>query len=301
MIYDCTKTLEVIKNEVKEFKKDGLNKSLLIISAGDKPDSQSYIKSKEKMASELGVNLDVAHINHTFFTTTNNNKKELYSDRIEELINKAQHLYDGIMIQVPLPLYRDKVYTTKLTKDLINLIPERKDVDCLTDINLGKLFNNEDNCKAPCTPTGIMKLFEVNNCDLDGKDVLIINRSEAVGKSLAHLLINKNATVTIAHSHTKDLATKIIRADIIIVAVGIKDFIPYNLLKEMDNLNKEKIIIDVGINKVDDTSKKICGDVEYNCTDHIDKLKELKNIYITPVPKGIGPLTVASLFYNLYK
>ena len=189
-------------------------------------------------------------------------------------LNNDEYVH-GILLQLPLPegFNADK---------LINYIARNKDVDGLTDINLGKLFNNKP-CLISCTPQGIMKLLENESIDLEGKNVTIVGRSNLVGKPLIGLMLNKNATVTICHSKTENLSKHTKNADILVVAVGKKHFIKENMVKE------DAVVIDVGINKEDG---KLYGDVDF------DKVKT-KAKKITPVPGGVGPMTVAMLMSNV--
>lgn len=255
--------LEELKKEVKHYM---IKPCLAVVQIGDDPASNTYIKAKEKACNEIGI-----YFKHIKFQET---VKEI------EVINKILELNSdeyvhGILLQLPLPegFNADK---------LINYIARNKDVDGLTDINLGKLYNNKP-CLISCTPQGIMKLLENENVDLEGKNVTIVGRSNLVGKPLAGLMLNKNATVTICHSKTENLNKHTKNADILVVAVGKKHFIKENMVKE------GAIVIDVGINKEDG---KLYGDVDFNSV----KPKVEK---ITPVPGGVGPMTVAMLMKNV--
>ena len=255
--------IEEIKKEVKHFM---IKPCLAVIQIGDDPASNTYIKAKEKTSNEIGI-----YFKHIKFSETT---KEI------EVINKILELNNdeyvhGILIQLPLPegFNQDK---------LINYIARNKDVDGLTDINIGKLYNNKPGLVS-CTPLGIMKLLEHENIDVAGKNVTIVGRSKLVGKPLMGLMLNKDATVTICHSKTENLSKYTKNADILIVAVGKKHFIKENMVKE------GAIVIDVGINKEDN---KLYGDVDY------EKVKEKAKL-ITPVPGGVGPMTVAMLMSNV--
>ena len=262
-----------IKNEIiselkKQVKQYMIKPCLAVIQIGDDPASNSYIKSKEKACNEIGI-----YFKHIKFNET---VKEI------EVINKILELNNdeyvhGILLQLPLPegFNQDK---------LINYIARNKDVDGLTDINVGKLFNNKPGMVS-CTPLGIMKLFEKENIDVKGKNVTIVGRSNLVGKPLLGLLLNNDATVTICHSKTENLKKHTKNADILIVAVGKKHFITEDMVKE------DAIVIDVGINKEDG---KLYGDVDFSKV----KTKVKK---ITPVPGGVGPMTVAMLMTNVIK
>ncbi len=262
-----------IKNEIidelkKEVKHYMIKPCLAVIQIGDDPASTTYIKAKEKACDEIGI-----YFKHIKFNETT---KEI------EVINKILELNNdeyvhGILLQLPLPegFNADK---------LINYIARNKDVDGLTDINIGKLYNNKPGLVS-CTPLGIMKLLEHENIDVKGKNVTIIGRSNLVGKPLIGLLLNNDATVTVCHSKTENLSFHTKNADILIVAVGKKHLIKDTMVK------KDAVVIDVGINKEDG---KLYGDVDF------DKVKE-KALKITPVPGGVGPMTVAMLMTNVIK
>ncbi len=255
--------IDSLKKEVKHFM---IKPCLAVIQIGDDPASNTYIKAKAKACDEIGI-----YFKHIKFTEET---KEI------EVINKIIELNNdeyvhGILLQLPLP---DGFNADKL----INYIARNKDVDGLTDINLGKLYNNKP-CLISCTPQGIMKLLEHENIDLEGKNVTIVGRSNLVGKPLIGLMLNKNATVTVCHSKTENLSKHTKNADVLVVAVGKKEFIKENMVKE------DAVVIDVGINKEDN---KLYGDVDFNKV----KTKVKK---ITPVPGGVGPMTVAMLMTNV--
>lgn len=254
---------ELLKKKVAKLKE---KLKLVVVSVGDNPASKVYVKQKEKMALEVGYDFENLH----FDTITN---KELVKE-IEKLNQDTK--VTGIIVQLPLP--------DNLDKNLIlNTVSPLKDVDGLTNINLLKLVKNEDSL-LPCTPNGVMKLLEYYKVDLIGKRIVIVGRSELVGLPLFHLLLHKNATVTLCHSKTKDLKSYTKEADILIVAVGKKDLITKDMVK------KGSIIIDVGINRIDG---KLYGDV---ASDAIEEAS-----LMTPVPGGVGPMTVISLMENVYK
>lgn len=255
--------LEDLKKQVKQYM---IKPCLAVIQIGDNEASNTYIKSKEKACNNIGI-----YFKHIKFSETT---KEI------EVINKILELNNdeyvhGILLQLPLPegFNQDK---------LINYIARNKDVDGLTDINIGKIFNNKPGLVS-CTPQGIMRLLEEEKIDVEGKNVVIVGRSNLVGKPLLGLMLNKNATVTICHSKTENLKKHTKNADILVVAVGKPGFITEDMVKE------DAIVIDVGINRVD---KKLYGDVDY------DKVKA-KAKKITPVPGGVGPMTVAMLMSNV--
>lgn len=255
--------LDELKKQVKQYM---IKPCLAVIQIGDDEASNTYIKSKEKACNEIGI-----YFKHIKFSETT---KEI------EVINKILELNNdeyvhGILLQLPLPsgFNQDK---------LINYIARNKDVDGLTDINIGKIFNNKPGLVS-CTPQGIMKLLERENVDVAGKNVTIVGRSNLVGKPLLGLMLNKDATVTICHSKTENLKKHTKNADILVVAVGKKHFITEDMVKE------DAIVIDVGINR---ENGKLYGDVDY------DKVKA-KVKKITPVPGGVGPMTVAMLMSNV--
>ena len=255
--------LDELKKQVKQYM---IKPCLAVIQIGDDEASNTYIKSKEKACNEIGI-----YFKHIKFSETT---KEI------EVINKILELNNdeyvhGILLQLPLPsgFNQDK---------LINYIARNKDVDGLTDINIGKIFNNKPGLVS-CTPQGIMKLLECENVDVAGKNVTIVGRSNLVGKPLLGLMLNKDATVTICHSKTENLKKHTKNADILVVAVGKKHFITEDMVKE------DAIVIDVGINR---ENGKLYGDVDY------DKVKA-KVKKITPVPGGVGPMTVAMLMSNV--
>ena len=257
---------EILENLKKQVKQYMIKPCLAVIQIGDDEARNTYIKAKEKACTEIGI-----YFKHIKFSET---AKEI------EVINKILELNNdeyvhGILLQLPLPegFNQDK---------LINYIARNKDVDGLTDINIGKIFNNKQGLVS-CTPQGIMKLLEYEKIDIEGKNVTIVGRSNLVGKPLLGLMLNKNATVTICHSKTENLKKHTKNADILVVAVGKKHFIKEDMVKD------DAIVIDVGINR---ENGKLYGDVDY------DKVKT-KAKKITPVPGGVGPMTVAMLMSNV--
>lgn len=270
MILDGKIVKEKILNDLKE-KIAILNKkpSLAVIQIGNNLSSEIYIKQKEKMANMIGINFN--HIK------LDNNINEQEVINIINNLNEDENV-DGILVQLPLPKHLN-------AKRIQNTIKYTKDVDGLNDINIGKLAHNNESL-IPCTPMGIIKLLEYYNIEVSGKNVVILGRSDLVGKPLSLLLINRDATVTLCHSKTNNLDFYTKNADILIVAIGKPNFI------NKDNIKENSIIIDVGISKLE--NGKICGDVDFaSCKD--------KAKYITPVPGGIGQMTVASLGINTYK
>lgn len=238
--------------------------SFTIISIGEDEASKIYIKQKMKMAEELGIKCNIFNLEETIET-------EEIIDIINQLNNDEG--INGIIVQLPIPEHLDK---TKI----LNTIDPLKDIDGLTNINLGKLVNQEKGL-FPATASGIMKLLEYHNIDVSGKDVLIINRSTLVGKPLFLMMTNKDATVTIAHSKTMNLSKRLKNFDIIVSAVGSKDLI------KKEDVREDTILIDVGVSRIDG---KIYGDVE----------EELKITNISsPTIGGVGPLTIAMLATNI--
>jgi len=243
---------------------------LAVIIVGNNPASQVYVGGKVKACNLVGITSEV-------YRLPENAKEEELADVISKLNN--DDTVNGILLQLPVPEHIDG-------QKMIDLIKPEKDVDGLTKINLGKLVSKDATGLQGCTPSGIIKLLHAYNVDLAGKDVVIINRSLLVGKPLAFMFLNENATVTMCHSKTKNLAEKTRNADIVVVAVGKKHWLTE------DMVSPGCIVIDVGINR-EENSKKLCGDVDF---DNVSKKASL----ITPVPGGVGPMTIAMLLRNTY-
>lgn len=262
---------ESIKNNLKEkIEKLKIKPSLAVILVGENKASQTYVKSKERLAKEIGITTNTIEL------PENTTKEELLS--IIENLNNNNNV-NGILVQLPLPKHLNE-------KEILKEISPDKDVDGFHPLNAGYLFQGQSEIK-PCTPAGIMKLLDYYNIQVEGKNVLVIGRSNIVGKSIASMLLDKNATVTIAHSKTKNLEELTRKSDIIIVAIGLPHFI--NEFHISDNT----VIIDVGINRTEDG--KLLGDSN---SEQISKYR--KNISYTPVPGGVGPLTVAMLMEQTY-
>lgn len=271
MILDGKKISEEIKKEIKKEiqvleNKTGKKPGLAVIIVGDDPASKVYVRSKIKACTEIGM------------------ESRLYEMSAEceetEIINKIRELnvdksIDGILIQLPLP---EKFNEGKI----LDTVSVKKDVDCFTHLNLGKVFLNEKDSLKPCTPSGVIELLTRYNIDFKGKKVVIIGRSNIVGKPLALMFINLGATVTVCNSHTPDISQYTCEADILVSAVGKADFIKENMVKD------GAIVVDVGINRVDG---KLIGDVDF------EKVSK-KTSFITPVPGGVGPMTIAMLLRN---
>jgi len=258
------KKIEELKNKVSKLDK---KLGLVVIQVGNDEASNVYVKQKEKLALDIGYNFI-----YKKFSEDISNKKII--EYIKDL-NKDDNI-NGIIVQLPLSKSLD-------TNLIINMIDPSKDVDGLTYINSGKLIQNS-NALIPCTPKGIIDLLKEYNIEIEGKNVVIIGRSILVGKPLFNLFINNNATVTLCHSKSKDITYYTRNADIVVVAVGKKYFLKKDMIKE------NAIIIDVGINR---ENNKLYGDVDF------DNVKDITS-YITPVPGGVGPMTVYELMNNVY-
>ena len=270
MIIDGKKEAEVIRGEIKkeilEIKlKTNKTPSLTVILIGDFTPSKIYVKNKEKSAQEVGINSKILKY------PKNVSEKEILI-KINEL-NKDKNI-SGILVQLPLP---DQISKEKI----INAIHPSKDVDGFNPVNVGNLSSGY-NSIVPCTPMGCLLLIKKVEKNLSGKHAVIIGRSNLNGKPMAQLLLKENCTVTIVHSKTKNLQDECLKADILVAAVGVP-----NLVKK-DWVKDNAIVIDVGINKVGD---KLVGDVSF------DELKN-KTKAITPVPGGVGPMTIACLLKN---
>ena len=270
MIIDGKKEAEIIRNEIKKEisdlkKKSGKTPRLTVILIGDFAPSLIYVKNKEKSAREVGINSEIIRY------PKNVSEKDIL-EKIEEL-NKNDEI-SGILVQLPLP--------NQISKEkIINAINPSKDVDGFNPINVGNLSSGYDSI-VPCTPLGCLLLIKNTESNLAGKHAVIIGRSNLNGKPMAQLLLKENCTVTIVHSKTNDLQNECLKADILVAAVGVP-----NLIKK-DWVKKNAIVIDVGINKV---GEKIVGDVNF------DELKDNVKA-ITPVPGGVGPMTIACLLKN---
>lgn len=257
------KLLEGLKSRIESFDK---KPSLVVILAGDNPASQIYVNNKKKNAEKLGINSTV--INYP----SNVTETELL-DKIDEL-NKDDSV-NAILVQLPLPAHINKI-------KIINAISPLKDVDGFTTENSGKLFTGQKPYVYPCTPKGILLLLDEYNIELEGKHAVIVGRSNIVGKPLSIMLLNRNATVTVCHSKTKNLADITKTADVLISAAGEK-------LIEDSMMKVDSVMIDVGIFK--DENGKTRGDADFESVSKIAS-------YISPVPGGVGPMTITSLMLN---
>ena len=262
--------LEKIREEHSQLKeKYGKPAGLAVVIVGNNPASQVYVKNKIRACENVGFYSENIELDE------NISEKELLQE-IDKL-NKNDRI-DGILVQLPLPAHINEL-------KIIDSISPEKDVDGFHVSNIGKMVIGDETGFLSCTPYGIMQLLEEYKIEIAGKDAVIIGRSNIVGKPMALMLIQKGATVQICNSRTKDLRKKLNKADIIIVAAGVP-----KLLKKED-VKEGAVVIDVGINRVDG---KICGDVDY------EEVAE-KTSYITPVPGGVGPMTIASLIKNTFK
>lgn len=258
-----------LKIECEELKNKQINPKLAVIMVGDDPASKVYVRNKSKVCEDVGIEYK------EYLLSSNTKQKELI-----ELIEKLNQdkTINGILLQSPIPANLD-------INEAFRTISPQKDVDGFNPVNVGKLVLNQDTFVS-CTPYGIMKMFEKYNIDLTGKNVVILGRSNIVGKPLMHCCLNKNATVTVCHSKTQNLAQKAKEADILISAIGKTQFVTADMVKE------NAVVIDVGINRLE--NGKITGDVDF------ENVKE-KASYITPVPGGVGPMTIAMLMNNVIK
>ncbi len=258
---------ERVKKAVDELKASGIKPCLATVLVGDDPASAVYVNSKQKTAKELGIATRDHRLAKTF---TQDELLELV-----QLLNNDPEVH-GILVQMPLPKHIDEFA-------IINAISPLKDVDGLTPYNAGMLQNGKALLK-PCTPSGVMELFNYYNISLGGKDVVVINRSNLVGKPLVFLLLERNATVTVCHSKTADLAMRLRHADIIITAVGNRE----RFTLRADMVKDGAVIVDVGTSRV---NGKLAGDVDFEAV-------KKKASWITPVPGGVGPMTIAMLMKN---
>lgn len=261
------KTKDAIKAEIEEIRKTGKRvPKLAVILVGDNPASQVYVRNKEKACAYVGME-----------SLRINKDATLSEEELLKLIDELNHDdgVDGILVQLPLPKTIDE-------EKVLKAIAPEKDVDGFHPANIAKLFLNEEGF-IPCTPYGMMVMLEEIGYDLDGKEVVVVGRSNIVGKPVALLALHHNATVTIAHSHTKNLQEVTSRADVLIAAIGKAKFFTADYVKE------GAVVLDVGMNR--DENGKLCGDVDF------DDVKE-KVSAITPVPGGVGPMTIAMLMKN---
>jgi methylenetetrahydrofolate dehydrogenase (NADP+)/methenyltetrahydrofolate cyclohydrolase len=263
-----TKIKDELKENISAFKeKYGKDITLAVVLIGEDPASQVYVRNKIKACEYVGIKSE------SYVLPADTTQKQA-----EDLINElsSNDNVTGILVQLPVPKHLDE-------EKLLKLIPAKKDVDGFSDENIGKLLQNKDTVIS-CTPYGVMELLKSEDISLKGKNAVIIGRSNIVGKPMACLLLNADATVSVCHSKTKDLKSYTKNADVLIVAIGRPEFVTGDMIKE------GAVVIDVGINRVDGVLK---GDVEF------ESAKEVAG-YITPVPGGVGPMTIAMLMKNTY-
>ncbi len=258
-----------LKKEVDELKKQNIFPKLAVIMVGDDPSSKIYVRNKSKACEEVGIEYEEYILNDETIM-------EELVDLIEKLNNDDK--IHGILVQSPIPKHLDinKAFRT---------ISDKKDVDGFHPTNVGKLCLGQ-NTFVSCTPFGIMKILEEYNIEIEGKNAVVIGRSNIVGKPMLQCLMSKNATVTVCHSKTKNLPEIVKNADIVVAAIGKAKFVTEDMIKE------GAVVIDVGINRGEDG--KLCGDVDFE--NIVNKAG-----YITPVPGGVGPMTIAMLINNIVK
>lgn len=254
---------ELVRDEVE---RDNLNVGLAVVIVGDDPASRVYVNNKKKACEFCGIK------SYEYALPAETTEQELL-DLVDTL--NADKNVNGILVQLPLPKHLDE-------KKVIERISPMKDVDAFHESNVGKIMIG-NYAFLPCTPAGCMELIHSTGAEVSGKDCVVIGRSNIVGKPMAMLLLHENGTVTICHSKTKNLAEVCSRADILIAAVGRPNFVTADMVKP------GAVVIDVGINRLD--NGKLCGDVKF------DEVSE-KASYITPVPGGVGPMTIAMLMRN---
>jgi methylenetetrahydrofolate dehydrogenase (NADP+)/methenyltetrahydrofolate cyclohydrolase len=248
-------------------KEHGRTPNLIVVLVGDDPGSVSYVTGKAKAATEVGIR------NTTLRRDVSITQEELL-DIIAELNNDAD--VDGILVQLPLPKHIDE-------QKVIAAISPEKDVDAFHPLNVASLWLKQP-CILPCTPKGIIKLLKFAGVDIAGKEAVVVGRSNIVGQPVAKLLLEENATVTVAHSKTANLAEVTRRADILVVAIGRERLVTADMIKP------GAVVIDVGVNR-DSRTGKLCGDVDFEAAQHVASA-------ITPVPGGVGPMTIACLMEN---
>lgn len=255
-----------IQKDVEKMTQQGIQPGLVVLLVGENPASQTYVRNKERAAAKIGILSKVEKLPETI------SEEELLAE-IDKYNQDSR--FHGILVQLPLPKHIDE-------EKILLAIDPKKDVDGFHPMNLGRLFVGKPEM-IPCTPYGIMKMFEAYDIDLTGKRAVVIGRSNIVGKPMAQLLLMKNATVTIAHSKTEHLAEVAKEADILVVAIGRRHFVTKEFVKP------GAVVIDVGMNR--NQEGKLIGDVAF------DEVSEIAS-YITPVPKGVGPMTITMLMYQ---
>ncbi|MBR3152611.1 MAG: bifunctional methylenetetrahydrofolate dehydrogenase/methenyltetrahydrofolate cyclohydrolase FolD [Clostridia bacterium] len=263
------KIREGLKVEVEELKKQGILPKLAVIMVGDNPASKIYVRNKSRACEECGIDFEEYLLNDDI-------TQEKLLDLIDSLNNKKD--IHGILLQSPIPDNLD-------INEAFQRIDPKKDVDGFNPVNVGKLSIGQDSFIS-CTPLGVIKLLEEYNIEIEGKNAVVLGRSNIVGKPMVQCLLNKNATVTVCHSRTKNIADITRQADIIVSAIGKTEFLKADMVKD------GVIVVDVGINRTEDG--KIKGDVDF---ENVSK----KASFISPVPGGVGPMTIAMLMNNVVK
>ena len=261
--------IEIEKEHSELEKKVGRKAGLAVIIVGENSASQIYVRNKIKACERVGFYSETIRLDE------NITEENLLSE-IKKLNNNSN--VDGILVQLPLPEHIDEL-------NIVNAISAEKDVDGFHTTNIGKMMIGDESGFFPCTPAGVIQMFEEYNIDLKGKDVVVIGQSNIVGKPMTLLLMQKHATVQTCNSKTKNLSEKLQKADIVIAAAG------YPKLVKASDVREGVVVIDVGINRVDG---KLCGDVDF---EEVSK----KASFITPVPGGVGPMTIAMLIKNTFK
>lgn len=271
-IIDCPSIAQKIKDEVRqEVQELGTKPCLAVVLVGDNPASQTYVKNKEKVCNEVGIDSKVVRVDE------NISQSEL--ETIVRQLNNDCNVH-GILVQLPLPSHLDE-------QKVIDLIHPKKDVDGLTTENMGLIMRGRiDEAIVPCTPAGVLRMFDEMEYDLKGKNVTIVGRSNLFSKPMFHLALSRNATVTMCHSKTINLMNKTVNADVLISAIGQPKYFGFY------DVGKGACVVDVGINR--DENGRLCGDV--NLDEVINSVE-----YITPVPRGVGTLTTAMLLKNVVK
>ncbi|CAH2466268.1 MULTISPECIES: bifunctional methylenetetrahydrofolate dehydrogenase/methenyltetrahydrofolate cyclohydrolase FolD [Bacillus] len=255
-----------LKEEVVKLKEQGIVPGLAVILIGEDPASRSYVKGKEKGCEQVGIYSELIELPETI-------TEERLLAEIDRL--NGDDRINGILVQLPLPKHIEE-------KAIIERISPEKDVDGFHPISVGRMMTGQDTF-LPCTPHGILELVKETNLDISGKHVVVIGRSNIVGKPVGQLFLNENATVTYCHSKTQNIEELSKLADILIVAVGRPKMVTADYIKE------GAVVIDVGVNRLE--TGKLCGDVDF------DNVLDVAG-YITPVPKGVGPMTITMLLHN---
>lgn len=258
--------------EVKRLKGKGIHPCLKVVLVGDDPASQVYVRNKARKSAEVGIDAETVRL--AADASAADVLAQVMTFNLDENV-------DGILVQLPLPSH----ISGAETQVILNAIDPQKDVDGLHPVNLGRLLSGQSGL-VPCTPTGCMRLIEESGYNLSGARAVVIGRSTIVGKPVAQLLLAQNATVTICHSRTRDIASQCRQADVVVAAVGRANLVRGEWIKP------GAIVIDVGINRLD--TGKLCGDV------HFESAAEVAG-FITPVPGGVGPMTIAYLLSNVVK